>query len=100
MSASTPVSTAMRACLYWKDSDDLTQEIAAFHRYPVPVPNRMTSSTTFSISPETFELFKLRLREMQHQLMEMARLDTSPKKAYQLTLNLFPVSRSVQDDTK
>ena len=66
----------------------------------VAVPDRMTSSTTFSISPETFELFKLRLREMQHQLMEMARLDTSPKKAYQLTLNLFPVSRSVQDDTK
>ena len=30
--ASTPVSTAMRACLYWKDSEDLTHEIAAFRR--------------------------------------------------------------------
>jgi uncharacterized protein (TIGR02147 family) len=66
----------------------------------VAVPDRMTSSTTFSISPETFELFKLRLREMQHQLMEMARLDTNPSEAYQLTLNLFPVSRSIQDDSK
>jgi len=64
----------------------------------VPVPNRMTSSTTFSISPDTFDLFKLRLRELQHQLMEMARIDENPGTAYQLTLNLFPVSRSIHDE--
>jgi uncharacterized protein (TIGR02147 family) len=63
-----------------------------------PVRSRMCSSTTFSISPETFDLFKLRLREMQHQLMEMARIDDHPGTAYQLTLNLFPVSRSAGDD--
>lgn len=64
----------------------------------IPVKSRMTTSTTFSISPETFDLFKLRLREMQHQLMEIARLDDKPKTAYQLSLNLFPVSRSVDDE--
>lgn len=62
-----------------------------------PLKKRMTSSTTFSISPENFELFKLRLRGLQHQLMEMARIDEKPGTAYQLTLNLFPVSRSVDD---
>ena len=64
----------------------------------VPVRKRMTSSTTFSISPETYELFKLRLREMQQQLMEMTRIDEKPGTTYQLTLNLFPVSRSIEDE--
>jgi uncharacterized protein (TIGR02147 family) len=63
----------------------------------IPVRKRMTTSTTFSISAETYELFKLRLREMQHQLMEIARLDNNPSTAYQLSLNLFPVSRSSND---
>lgn len=64
----------------------------------VPVRKRMTSSTTFSISQETFDLFKMRIREMQHQLMEIARIDEKPGSAYQLTLNLFPVSRSMDDE--
>jgi uncharacterized protein (TIGR02147 family) len=64
----------------------------------VSVRKRMTSSTTFSISQETFELFKMRIRELQHQLMEIARIDEKPGTAYQLTLNLFPVSRSVDDE--
>ena len=63
----------------------------------VPARERMTTSTTFSISKETFELFKLRLRELQMQLMEIARVDNKPEAAYQLTLNLFPVSRSAPD---
>jgi len=64
----------------------------------VPVRKRMTTSTTFSISSETFELFKMRIRELQYQLMEIARIDEKPATAYQLTLNLFPVSRSIDDE--
>ena len=64
----------------------------------VAVPDRFSSSTTFSISRETFELYKMRLRELQQQLMEMARIDEHPGTAYQLTLNLFPVSRSTNDE--
>lgn len=71
-------------------------EVALKAYSAIPVRNRMTTSTTFSISEETFELFKLRLRDMQHQLMEIARLDTKPSTAYQLSLNLFPVSRSTE----
>jgi uncharacterized protein (TIGR02147 family) len=63
----------------------------------VEVHDRMSSSTTFSISRETFDLFKMRLRELQNQLMEMARIDGKADTAYQLTLNLFPVSRSVSN---
>jgi uncharacterized protein (TIGR02147 family) len=63
----------------------------------IPVRQRMTTSTTFSISYETFELFKMRIRELQYQLMEIARIEEKPGTAYQLTLNLFPVSRSVDN---
>jgi len=66
----------------------------------VAIPDRMSSSTTFSISGESFELFKMRLRELQNQLMEIARIDEKPDVTYQLTLNLFPVSRSVNNDSQ
>jgi uncharacterized protein (TIGR02147 family) len=66
----------------------------------VALKKRMSISTTFSISKETFDLFKMRLRELQHQLMEMARIDDKPEAAFQLTVNLFPVSRSIADDDK
>jgi uncharacterized protein (TIGR02147 family) len=65
----------------------------------IPVRQRMTTSTTFSISYETFELFKMRIRELQYQLMEIARIEEKPGTAYQLTLNLFPVSRSVDNES-
>jgi uncharacterized protein (TIGR02147 family) len=58
----------------------------------VPIRERMMTSTTFSISKETFELFKMRIRELQYQLMEMARIDAKPDSVYQLTMNVFPIS--------
>jgi uncharacterized protein (TIGR02147 family) len=60
----------------------------------IPVHNRMSLSTTITVSEETFELFKLRLREMQRQLMEISNLDSKPTAVYQLTVNLFPISKS------
>jgi len=62
----------------------------------IPVGDRMSTATTFSISQETFKLFKMRIREMQDQLMEMARIDEGPSRAYQLNLNLFPVSKETE----
>lgn len=64
-----------------------------------PVHKRMTLSTTFSISTETFDLFKLRLRELQRQFLEISRLDHNPSAVYQLTVNLFPISRSTTIET-
>jgi len=63
-----------------------------------PVRERITTTTTFSISRETFELFKVRLREMQKQLMDMAGIYEKPEVAYQLILNLFPISRTNGND--
>lgn len=63
----------------------------------IAIHDRMSSSTTFSISKETYNLFKSRLRELQKQLMEIARIDDTPEISCQLTLNMFPVSRSVND---
>ncbi|NLG16741.1 MAG: TIGR02147 family protein [Fibrobacter sp.] len=60
------------------------------------VYDRMSSSTTFSISKETFELFKLKARDFRAELAELARFDNSEDRVYQLTINLFPVSNSTR----
>jgi uncharacterized protein (TIGR02147 family) len=60
----------------------------------VPLFQRMSTSTTFSISEKTFELIKLRAREFQREIMEMARIENDQTRAYQITVNMFPVSRS------
>jgi uncharacterized protein (TIGR02147 family) len=54
---------------------------------------RLMSSTTFGISEETFGLFKKKIRDLKSELLELARLDQKPTRAYQLNLNLFPLSR-------
>ncbi|HAJ78392.1 MAG TPA: hypothetical protein DCO75_01355 [Fibrobacteres bacterium] len=60
----------------------------------VPIVGRMSTSTTFSVSLKTFDLFKLRLREMQRDIMEIARVDDSQEQAFQIVVNLFPVSHN------
>jgi len=64
----------------------------------VPVSERMSKSATVSISAETFELYKMRIRELYSQFMEMARIDDKPSQVYQVTLNLFPISKKVRVD--
>jgi uncharacterized protein (TIGR02147 family) len=53
---------------------------------------RLMSSTTFAISEETFDLFKKKIRDLKSEMLELARLDGKPARAYQLNLNLFPLS--------
>jgi uncharacterized protein (TIGR02147 family) len=57
------------------------------------IDQRMSTSTTLSVSTKTITLFKLRLREFQHDIMEIARMDDSQEQTIQITMNLFPVSR-------
>lgn len=66
----------------------------------IPIYERMSSSTTFSISEETFKLFKMKTREFRKELAEIARLDSSQECVYQLTMNLFPVCRRIKDEKK
>ena len=54
---------------------------------------RLMSSTTFGISGETFDLFRKKIRDLKAEMLELARLDDRPARAYQLNLNLFPLSR-------
>jgi uncharacterized protein (TIGR02147 family) len=53
---------------------------------------RMSASTTFSISEATFELFKMKTREFRKELLEIAKLDNEPSRVVQFTFNLFPIS--------
>jgi uncharacterized protein (TIGR02147 family) len=64
----------------------------------IPIHERMSSSTTFSISKETFELIKKKTRELRREVADMALLDNSPDRAYQLTINLFPMCRSAHHE--
>jgi len=66
----------------------------------VPRAERLSASTTFSISKDTFELFKIRTREFRKELLEIAKLDTEADSVYQFTFNLFPVARSADDERK
>lgn len=56
------------------------------------IGERLMSSTTFGISEETFDLFKKKIRDLKSEMLELARLDAKPTRAYQLNLNLFPLS--------
>ena len=55
---------------------------------------RLMSSTTFSLSAESLDLFKKKIREMKSELMDLARLDENADRVYQLNLNLFPLSHT------
>lgn len=59
----------------------------------IPVSQRMSTSTTLSVSTKTIDLFKMRIRELQRDLMEIARMDDEQEQAVQITINLFPVSK-------
>ena len=60
----------------------------------ISLQERISTSTTFSISEKTFELLKLRTREFQREVMEIAKIDNDQNRAYQISVNLFPVSKS------
>lgn len=68
-------------------------ELARFSFTHFTKPERLNASTTFKISKETFEFFKLKTREFRGELLELARLDQKADRVYQFTFNLFPVGR-------
>jgi len=72
-------------------------EVAMKAYESVVIKKRISTSTTFSISEKTFELFKMRIRELQKDLMEIGRVDETQQQAFQLTVNLFPVSRATNE---
>ncbi|HLV32132.1 MAG TPA: TIGR02147 family protein [Chitinispirillaceae bacterium] len=67
----------------------LAQE--AFDRFG-PYDLLSNSSTTFRISRETFELFKIKNRTYREELLKIAEADTEADQVFQLNINMFPVS--------
>lgn len=65
--------------------------IEAFDRFG---PNDFISnaSTTFRISKETYELFKIKNREHRKELLDIASQDQNADMIYQLNMNMFPLS--------
>jgi uncharacterized protein (TIGR02147 family) len=69
--------------------------IEAFDRFG---PNDLISnaSTTFRISKETYELFKVKNREHRKELLNIALQDQNADMVYQLNMNMFPLSNPKQ----
>ncbi len=61
------------------------------------IHERLSTSTTFSISEQTYRLILLKAREFRRDVMELAKIDNDPERVYQMNINLFPVSRSVKN---
>jgi uncharacterized protein (TIGR02147 family) len=55
--------------------------------------DKMSSGTTFSISKETFEIFKEKARQFRKELLEIAKTDPNPERVYHMAISLFPLSR-------
>jgi uncharacterized protein (TIGR02147 family) len=66
----------------------------------IPRVERLSASTTFSISETTFNLFKIKTREFRKELLEIAKMDNEPHRVYQFTFNLFPTTRSIDESGK
>ncbi|MDB5104359.1 MAG: hypothetical protein JWP91_2048 [Fibrobacteres bacterium] len=69
----------------------LEMAIEAFER--CPPEDRISSSTTLSLSRKTFEKVIGKMRDFRTLVMEMARQDESPEAVFQMTMNLFTVTR-------
>ncbi len=54
---------------------------------------RFASTTTLSISFETYKQMLKKVRNFKSHLMELAKNDMAPEIVYQLNLNLFPLSK-------
>ena len=61
------------------------------------IHERLSSSTTISISEQTYRLIMLRAREFRREILELAKIDNDPDRVYQMNINLFPVSRSTKN---
>lgn len=73
--------------------------IEAFDRFG-PYENLSNSSTTFRISKDTYELFKIKNREHRKELLKIAEADKSADQVYQLNINMFPLVLSKKTDKK
>ncbi|MEO7959578.1 MAG: TIGR02147 family protein [Fibrobacteria bacterium] len=58
---------------------------------------RLMSSTTLAVSEASVDLFKKKIRQFRAELLELARVEESPERVYQLNLNFFPTSRKTKE---
>ena len=64
----------------------------------IPLSERISISTTFTMRKDMIDMFKSRIRELQQEFMELPWSEHDPDQVYQLTVNLFPVSRSTNNE--
>lgn len=75
----------------------LKRGLESFER--ISKKDKMSASTTFSISNKTFEVFKQKARDFRKELLQLASEDQNPERVYQLAMTLFPVSKEKKGGT-
>ena len=75
--------------------DMLGIAMKSYERFPRA--QRLCASTTLALSEEAFNLIRLRTRDFRREILEIAKLDTSPERVYQYTFNLFPLTERMHD---
>jgi uncharacterized protein (TIGR02147 family) len=59
---------------------------------------QITSTSTVSISRPMFMEFVRKIRALQSDLLERAGEETSPERAFQINLNIFPLSKESESE--
>jgi uncharacterized protein (TIGR02147 family) len=66
----------------------------------LPGEERAVSWAGFSMSRQTFEKVKEMARDFRKQIIAIAQADQSPDRAYQINMQIFPVSRRYEGGTE
>jgi len=75
-------------------------DIARRSLHSIPPPEREIASVTAHLSESGFKKFKRRLQEFRQELLQMAADDADPQQVYHINLQLYPLTRSVNDENK
>ncbi len=73
-------------------------ELAARALDEIPAAERDISTVTISLSSATYSAICQRIKEMRHELLEMARNDTDLDGVYQINFQIYPVVKKERAD--
>ena len=79
---------------YHKNLLDLTKEILE----KVPSQQRDVSTMTLGVTKERLPQIKRKVQEFRQEILKLVSMDTEPEEVLQLNIQLFPVTRTDEDE--
>jgi uncharacterized protein (TIGR02147 family) len=65
----------------------------------ISVEEREISATSMAIAPERMPKIKKEIRNFRKKIMDLAAQDPEPERVYQLSLQLFPMTRKQRTES-